>query len=349
MRKMKKLLVWMLILAFLAAFAMPAAASTTTVTVKYVTGEKNKTIAKSAKITGEPGDFFQVDIKDIKGYTYIGFTHPSENSFIFPDKDITMLVHYAKGVKATVNYVDQNGSTILASTSLSGKTGDSYTVPQPYIQGYTFAHIKDPEHGLFGDKNHTITVVYNRVNWAPSATMVNLRVQCVDQDSGKVLMVITDSNVPISTVVNLNSYNHNIPGHSFTGVSVNGAPATRGTISLGGDTLITYYYISGQPWPIPVVETAHLYVYAVCEETGDVIRVLQDQDVQIGTIVSLVPPSLPSFEYDYTDVGGAQRRGNSIIVNYDTVVAYYYRMLFLGGTPGAGPSAGPLAGRVSMD
>ena len=43
-------------------------------------------------------------------------------------------------VTITVHYQDDNGNSVpgLTDTSVSGKSGDDYTIPNPSIDGYTY-------------------------------------------------------------------------------------------------------------------------------------------------------------------------------------------------------------------
>ncbi len=338
MRSIKKLLPLLLVLLLLLAAAAPALADNSgkaTVTVKYVTGDKNKTIAKNRILTGTPGKHFSVKVPDIKGYTFIGFSDDHPNDFVYPKNKMTVLVHYAKGATVTVKYLDNYGNTIYPFAKLTGIAGAAYTVATPYIQGYTFSQIKDANHGVFGSKNSTVTVTYISSS-APTpapTTQVRLTVQSVELNSGTVLKNITNQAVALPATINLSNYNHQVPGYSYYTTLVNGAPASSNIISLHGDTTVSFVYSGYIPTPPPVVRDASLYVYAVDEDTGDILSTIYSGNMQQGSSFRLNPPSFNGYAYDYTEVNGGPNWSSSITINYDTVVVYYYNMLYLKDVP----------------
>lgn len=57
-------------------------------------------------------------------------------------QEILLAVHRVNpsDVTITVHYQDDNGNSVpgLTDTSVSGKSGDDYTIPNPSIDGYTY-------------------------------------------------------------------------------------------------------------------------------------------------------------------------------------------------------------------
>lgn len=350
MRRIQKLLPLLLAMTLLFAAAIPAFAADAkgTVTVKYVTGDNNKTIAKTRTLTGTPGKHFSVKTPQIKGYTFIGFTDDHPNDFTYPKGKMTVYVRYAKGVSATVRYTDMYGNTIYPSAVLSGIPGASYTVNRPYIKGYTLTQIQDPNHGVFGTRSHTVQVLYAS-SGAPTpapTTTVRLTVQSIEQGTGRVLKSIADQNVMLPMQINLSGYNHQVPGYTYLSTLVNGVPTSSGTVALRGDTTVSYVYCGSVPTPDPVVEDATLYVYSVNEDTGDFIATVYSGNVKKGSSFSLSAPSYHGYDYDHTEVNGGPDWSSSITVQYDTTVVYYYHQLFLDPAPAPLPEPEPTYGPI---
>lgn len=338
MRTMKKLLPLLLVLLLLLTAAAPVFAESSgkaTVTVKYVTGDKNKTIAKNRTITGTPGKHFSVKVRDIAGYTFIGFSDDHPNDFVFPKNKMTVLVHYAKGAAATVKYLDTYGNTIYPSVKLTGIPGAVYTINTPSIQGYVLSQVQDPNHGVFSSKGNTVKVIYTPTGIPTPAptTQVRLTVQSVEIGSGAVLKNITNQAVMLPATINLSNYNHQVPGYSYYTTLVNGVTPSSNLVSLHGDTTVSFVYSGNIPTPPPVVKDATLYVYAIDEDTGDILSTIYSGNMRQGSSFRLSPPSFNGYAYDYTEVNGGPDWSSSITVNYDTVVVYYYNMLYMRDVP----------------
>ncbi|MDD4074550.1 MAG: MucBP domain-containing protein [Eubacteriales bacterium] len=352
MRKQKLTALLLSVLLLFAVAAPALAASQVTVTVKYVTGEKNLKIAEPEKITGTPGAYFQVNLKEISGYTFVGFTHNKNNSFIFPDKSITMLAHYAKVDGITVKYVDENGNKIADSVTVGGHEGQVYTVNTPYIAGYSFLRVEDPNNGVIKASNKSIKVVYRAVNavtMPPVGQMMHLRVRSVDQDTGAMLNLIENSDKPYGIKINISDYQHAVSGYQFTGVTVNGVAATSTIVPLTKDTDIVYYYKTNSSWIQPIVHEASLVVRGVDESTGRVFREFYNDGVSYGSAMALNPPSVEDYSYDYCTVSGAQVMNRTITIYNDTVVTYFYKPLWqvpviYGGTIPQAVAPGPVIG-----
>ena len=333
MRKIKKLLPLLLVLMLLLTAAAPALAASSgkaTVTVKYVTGDQNKTIAKNRMLTGTPGKHFSVKVPDIKGYTFIGFSDNHPNDFVYPMAKLTDLPHYAKGVSVTVKYTDMYGKSIYPTAKLSAIPGAAYTVDRPYIQGYTLSQIQDSKHGVFVSKSHTVTVLYtsNGVPTPAPTTNVRLTVQSVELGTGNVLKTMVNQAVMLPMTINLGSYSHQVPGYCYYTTLVNGVTVSSNTVTLRGDTTVSFVYTGSIPTPPPVVVDATLYVCAVDADTGDIIDNIYSGNVTKGSSFRLSAPSYRSYTYDHTEVNGGPDWSSSITVNYDTVVIYYYHMLY---------------------
>lgn len=327
--KIKKIICLALALAVLLSMASTAAASgKVTVTVKYVTGEKNTRIADTEKISGIPGTYFQIDIKDIKGYTFVGFTSNTMNSFVFPNKDITMLVHYAKGVTNTIKYVDVNGNKIAASTKISGKDGQEYDVETPYIGGYTFLRVEDPNNGVFKTKDNTIKVVYQPKtgtgNGMPAVSTVHLSVKCVDMNTGATLTILENRDIAYNSTIDLSSYSRSFTGYNFNHVTVNGIDAQSSVVRLVCDTSVVYYYTTKSHWSEPIMHDNMLTITAVNRENGRIIQILDSRAVPNGTNVALSAPYFNGYVFSYYVVDGARNNNGIITVYGDTNVTLYY-------------------------
>ena len=133
------------------------------VTAKYVDTEGNK-ISDDVVKSGNVGDDYSTDQKDIEGYTFKEVQGNPTGQF--SDKEQTVTYVYTKNpVKAadvTAKYVDTEGNKISDDVVKSGNVGDDYSTDQKDIEGYTFKEVQGNPTGQFSDKEQTITYVYTK-------------------------------------------------------------------------------------------------------------------------------------------------------------------------------------------
>ena len=130
-----------------------------TVIVKYVDEDGNEILTSTTK-TGNVGDSYKTTAKTISGYTLK--TTPSNATGKFTESTITVTYVYSKTEPSLgtviVEYVDENGNEILASTTKTGEVGESYTTTAKTISGYELVLTPTNASGTY--KNGTITVTY---------------------------------------------------------------------------------------------------------------------------------------------------------------------------------------------
>ncbi|XRJ97397.1 MucBP domain-containing protein [Latilactobacillus sakei] len=133
------------------------------VTVKYE-DEAGNTIADNVRLSGNIGDTYQTEQKEISGYTYK--VVKSNPNGIFSDKAQTVTYVYTKdpvqAADVTVKYEDEAGNTIADNITLSGNIGDAYQTEQKEISGYTYKAVKGNPNGIFSDKAQTVTYIYTK-------------------------------------------------------------------------------------------------------------------------------------------------------------------------------------------
>lgn len=131
------------------------------VTAKYV-DESGKEIADSDIKSGNIGDKYKTEQKDIEGYTFKEVQ--GNESGKFTDKAQTVTYVYTKdpvkGADVTAKYVDESGKEIAQSEVKSGNIGDKYTTEKKDIKGYTFKEVEGSITGTLSDKAQTVTYIY---------------------------------------------------------------------------------------------------------------------------------------------------------------------------------------------
>ncbi|EJE1920920.1 MucBP domain-containing protein [Listeria monocytogenes] len=131
------------------------------ITIHYI-DESGKQIADSVTLSGNVGEAYTSEQKDVEGYTFKEVQGDATGTF----SDTAQTVSYVytkdavKGADITVKYVDTDGDSLLADVVKTGNIGDKYTTEQKKIDGYTFKEVKGNANGTFTDKAQTVTYVY---------------------------------------------------------------------------------------------------------------------------------------------------------------------------------------------
>ncbi|GKQ42315.1 hypothetical protein RD055328_02380 [Companilactobacillus sp. RD055328] len=135
------------------------------VTAKYV-DENDNEIAKSETKSGNVGDDYTTEQKDIPGYTFKEVKGNASGTFTGEDQIVTYVYKKNKvySGNVTAKYVDENDNEIAKSETKSGDVGDTYVTEQKEIPGYTFNEVKGNVSGTFTEEDQVITYVYKKNN-----------------------------------------------------------------------------------------------------------------------------------------------------------------------------------------
>jgi LPXTG-motif cell wall-anchored protein len=141
------------------------------VTSKYIDSSGNELSGDVVK-TGNVGESFTTEQKDINGYYLKGVQGNTSGTFIETPQKVTYI--YEKipifGAPITVDYVDMDGNKIGQSSSYYGVLGENYTTDQKIITGYSVKEVKGNASGLFTNQAQKVTYVYNKI---PQFTLEN--------------------------------------------------------------------------------------------------------------------------------------------------------------------------------
>ena len=174
--------------------------------------QDGKPIAEDETLTGKIGDPYPDSaVKDIKGYTLK--TKPA-GKFSGTETEVTYV--YTNQVKVLAHYVDQDGKSIAADETLSGKIGDDY--PAKEIAGYV---IQTKPAGKFSDTETEVTYIYTN--------QVKVLAHYVDQD-GKTIADDDTLNGKIGD---------DYPDKTIAGYVIQTKPAGKFS---GTETEVTYVY-----------------------------------------------------------------------------------------------------------
>ncbi|MGY5246245.1 MucBP domain-containing protein [Lactiplantibacillus plantarum] len=168
-----------------------------TVTVNYVDADGN-TIKAATTQTLDNGSTYTVETPTIDGYTYksadaalTGTVDGNKTITLTYTKDSTTPVENKANL--TINYVDADGNTIKASSVTEYIVGQTYTVGQPEIAGYTYDHATgDAIAGTIAYNGNTVTLVYTKNGGTtPTEQTKTITVNYVDADGNTIKSATT--------------------------------------------------------------------------------------------------------------------------------------------------------------
>lgn len=135
------------------------------VTVKYEDTDGN-TISGEVVKTGNVGENYTTEQKDIEGYTFKEVEGDSVGVFTEQPQTVTYVyiknVEPISGADVTAKYVDTDGNKISDDVVKIGNTGEKYTTKQKDIEGYTFKEVKGSVKGTFTDQLQVVTYIYTK-------------------------------------------------------------------------------------------------------------------------------------------------------------------------------------------
>lgn len=134
------------------------------VTVKYV-DENGKKIAPSEIKSGNIGDNYITEEKNISGYNFKEIKGNAHGKFT--DKEQTVTYIYTKNIKekakVIVNYVDKTGKELAQQEILLGEAGKNYSTVRKSVKGYSMTGVVGSSTGKFTDDTQTVTYIYEKI------------------------------------------------------------------------------------------------------------------------------------------------------------------------------------------
>lgn len=139
------------------------------VTVNYVDEDSNQ-ISEDVVKSGNIGDIYNTEQKDINGYTFKEVKGNTTGKFTDQAQTVTYVYRKNEIPNITgtilVKYIDTEGNSISEDIVKSGTVGEGYSTEKKDINGYTFKEMKGNKTGQFTEQVQTVTYVYakNKTN-----------------------------------------------------------------------------------------------------------------------------------------------------------------------------------------
>ena len=139
------------------------------VTVNYVDEDGNQ-ISEDVIKSGNIGDIYNTEQKDINGYTFKEVKGNTTGQLTDQAQTVTYVYRKNKipNIIGTilVKYIDIEGNSISGDIVKSGTVGEDYNTEKKDIWGYTFKEVKGNKTGKFTEQVQIVTYVYakNKTN-----------------------------------------------------------------------------------------------------------------------------------------------------------------------------------------
>lgn len=139
------------------------------VTVNYVDEDGNQ-ISEDVIKSGNIGDIYNTEQKDINGYTFKEVKGNTTGQLTDQAQTVTYVYRKNKipNIIGTilVKYIDIEGNSISGDIVKSGTVGEDYNTEKKDIWGYTFKEVKGNKTGQFTEQVQIVTYVYakNKTN-----------------------------------------------------------------------------------------------------------------------------------------------------------------------------------------
>src|SRR5690625_1403507 len=156
------------------------------VTIEHV-DENGNELAPSENLTGNIGDPYETEPKNIDGYELIETPNNATGEFTEDDQTVTYVY---KPVEETpeegtvdVEYVDEDGNELADPEELTGAIDDSYETEPKDNDSYEVIEKPDMTRGEYTEDDQTVTYVYKPVEETPEEGTVD--VEYVDEDGNE--------------------------------------------------------------------------------------------------------------------------------------------------------------------
>ncbi|WP_439443822.1 MucBP domain-containing protein [Listeria aquatica] len=183
--------------------------------------------------------------------------------------------------KVIVQYVDQAGKSIKASTEISGDVGDRYTVKVPRIPGYLLQETSDNVMGTFQSSSQTVTLTYEKI---PAVENGKVVVNFVDEN-GKAL---TDSPEILTGEV---GSSYAAKPKSFPGYRLKKLPDNQAGKFSNQPEEVTFTYEK-----IPAVENGKVVVNFLDENGKALTDSPEILTGEVGSSYAAKPKSFPGYQ-----------------------------------------------------
>lgn len=134
------------------------------VEIMYIDENQNELIP-SIKISGNIGDSYQTEIKELPGYRLTNTPINSTGKFTEEKQTVTYIYKAIQNTsEVIVNYLDESGTELINPITIKGTIGENYQTKAEEISGYKLITTPENASGKFILEKQTVNYIYEKEN-----------------------------------------------------------------------------------------------------------------------------------------------------------------------------------------
>ncbi len=134
----------------------------TTIKVHYYEIDTNNKLSEDIELSGKVGEEYTTLSKEIDNWELMAIPENAKGILDLENEDVIYYYQKVNG-KLTINYIDDNGNTLLPSEEFIKQTGTDYQTEAKTIENYELSKVIGNEKGIYTKEDSVVTYVYEYV------------------------------------------------------------------------------------------------------------------------------------------------------------------------------------------
>lgn len=133
-----------------------------TIKVHYYEIDTNNKLSEDIELSGKVGEEYTTLSKEIDNWELVAIPENAKGILDLENEDVIYYYQKVNG-KLTINYIDDNGNTLLPSEEFIKQTGTDYQTEAKTIENYELSKVIGNEKGIYTKEDSVVTYVYEYV------------------------------------------------------------------------------------------------------------------------------------------------------------------------------------------
>lgn len=133
-----------------------------TIKVHYYEIDTNNKLSEDIELSGKVGEEYTTLSKEIDNWELVAIPENAKGILDLENEDVIYYYQKVNG-KLTINYIDDNGNTLLPSEEFIKQTGTYYQTEAKTIENYELSKVIGNEKGIYTKEDSVVTYVYEYV------------------------------------------------------------------------------------------------------------------------------------------------------------------------------------------
>lgn len=133
-----------------------------TIKVHYYEIDTNNKLSEDIELSGKVGEEYTTLSKEIDNWELVAIPENAKGILDLENEDVIYYYQKVNG-KLTINYIDDNGNTLLPSEEFIKQTGIDYQTEAKTIENYELSKVIGNEKGIYTKEDSVVTYVYEYV------------------------------------------------------------------------------------------------------------------------------------------------------------------------------------------